>query len=188
MKKLRVIRERRFCPHHILLTAANIFLKHAEEDRRRGFHYQVAAILFSALTVEALANAYGERLLPDWNDRRSPIAKLRAVCTHLGIDFRPEKTPWSAVIWTVKFRNRIAHARPQFVKSDKVMSSVQFEKKGHDRPASKIETQITYANAKRSVDTVCQVGSMLIEKLPYEEYTGLVADAWNISTNSIPEE
>ena len=192
MRKLEVKRERRFLPHLVLLGAAYTFLKDAapEAKRLRASHYELGAIIFSALAFEALANAFGERLITDWEDSRraSPIAKLRVVCTHLKVDARFDRQPWSTALWLIKFRNKVAHAKPQFVKKNKLMSSEEFEKKGHDRPTSKIEAQVTYVNAKRSVEAVMDIGYALIKHLSPEEYAGLVADGWTVSATVKNEE
>ena len=58
------------------------------------------------------------------------------------------------------------------------LSEQEFEKRGHDRPPSEIEKQVTYAKAKHSVEAVMQIGYALFKQLPHEEYPGLVADGW----------
>lgn len=185
MRKLEVKRERRFLPHLVLLGAAHTFLKDAapEAKRLRASHYELATITFSALALEAMANAYGERLIADWKDfeSASPIAKLRVVCTHLKIDAHFDRQPWSTALWLIRFRNKVAHAKPQFVREDRLMSSEEFEKTGHDRPTSKIEAEVTYAKATNSLEAVMQIGRAFVKHLPFEEYAGLVADGWTVS-------
>ena len=79
-----------------------------------GWKYDaLTTLVFSALAIEALANAFGEKKINGWADfeMSSPMGKLRVVTGTLGIPFDPGKEPWATARWLVTFRNRIAHAR-----------------------------------------------------------------------------
>jgi hypothetical protein len=67
-ERLRVQRERDFSPHHVLLGAAYTALKDAEAKRSGYFNYELACITFSALALEALGDAFGEKFIPRWED------------------------------------------------------------------------------------------------------------------------
>jgi len=190
MKKVRVQRERSFCPHHILLDVAYTALKHAESKPHGWFHYEIMAIIFSALALEAMANAFGEKLISRWEDieRASPIRKLRVVCTNLKIEAQFDQEPWFTARWLVSFRNEVAHARPEPVKEEKMVTDEQYEQMRLERPASKIEAQVTLANAKRSFAAVSQIGYILCEKLSPKDIEGLLADGWTSRATHIPDD
>jgi len=79
---LQVERERNFSAHHMLLGAARMAMEDSNKQRPGWFYSDLIAITFSALSIEALCNAFGNRFVPDWKDfeSSSPIAKLRIIC------------------------------------------------------------------------------------------------------------
>lgn len=185
--QLRVRRERHFCPHHILLSTATTALKDAEAKHSGWFYSELTAITFSALAFEALVNAFGEQLIDRWSDYESatPIAKLRIISTYLDLSIDFSQEPWSVMLWLVKFCNKVAHAKPEKVTQDSVMTSEEYERKRKSCPPAKLESDITLANAKRSVESVAKILSLLCGKLPPEDLTGLLADGWSGQASQI---
>ena len=123
--KTRIEIEREFSAHHILLETAEKALKKAKDRQKIGVvHDQLIAMTFSALALEALANAFGRRLVPKWShfEMAPPIAKLRTVARQLEIDDREfEQEPRAAAVWLMSFRNKVAHAaRKSSLKQDYV--------------------------------------------------------------------
>ncbi len=190
MKKLQVQREREFCPHHILLDIAYYALEDAKEKRGSRFYFQLTAITFSALALEALANSFGNRLFEEWSDfeTASPVAKVRMVSKQLGIEHDFKKEPWSTVKWLVKVRNRVVHAKPEFVKVDSAMTQEEYEKIRTKFPESKLEKDITLSNARRSVKAVEDIFDEWCKHLSGEELGGLASDGWYGTTSPIIEE
>src|SRR6478736_259908 len=94
---IRVRQDRNFCPHHVLIGVAKSALERAQKKEPGWLYDELVAMTFSAMALEALANAFGERLVVRWKDYESasPIAKLRVVATRLEIPLPDlEKNPW----------------------------------------------------------------------------------------------
>ncbi len=187
MPQFKVERERDFHPHHILISAANTALDDAKAKRPGYLYYELTAIMFSALALEALANSFGDHLILRWKDYESssPIAKLRIVCDSLRIVVDFDHEPWSTVLWLVKFRNKVAHAKPESIRSEALMSEVEFEAKGRDMPESAMEKEISLPNAERSVTAVESILEMLYGKLDPYTASSLLMDGWSGSTSRI---
>jgi hypothetical protein len=185
MEKYRVEREREFKPHHILIGAAQIALESAEAKTPGWLYHELIAITFSALAFEALTNSFGERLVTRWGDfeSASPIAKLRIICSRLGVEPDFEKEPWSATLRLVKFRNKVAHAKPESISFDKTMTKEEFEKHRFEYPHSKLEMQINLKNAKSSVSAVDQILELFYPKLTDDEKYHLYSSGFSGSTS-----
>ena len=185
-KKFRVQREREFAPHHILYGAAQIALENAELKTPGWLYYELTAITFSALSLEALTNSFGEKLVTRWCDYESssPIAKLRIICSRLGVEPDFEKEPWATTLWLVKFRNKVAHAKPESINFDETMTDEDFQKIRFEFPQSKLEMQISLANAKRSVFAIVEIMNLFYPKLTLDEKNGLYFDGYSGSTSS----
>jgi hypothetical protein len=95
-----------------------------------------------------------------------------------------DKEPWSGARELIKFRNLIAHAKPQLVIEEKVMTQEEHDRRLFDVPESKLEKLINAANADRAVRTVQKIKDILIKKMQPEEKAGLVADGWSGHTTS----
>ena len=178
-KKVRVTRERPFSAHHMFIGAARVSIQDAENKKPGWFYDELTAMVMSALAVEALANAFGKRLLKDWEDfeSASPIAKLKLVCKELDLEFDRNKEPWSTIKWLSKFRNLVAHAKPELVTEDYISTPDEYEKKRMDMPKSALEKQVTLGNAKRAYEGVEKVKELLAKKVPPDESFGLYSDS-----------
>jgi len=86
-KRVRVQKKRDFEPQHLLVQVAEVALEDAQKKIPGWKNQELVAITFSALALEALANSFGNKLVSRWNDfeSSSPIAKLRIICSELGI-------------------------------------------------------------------------------------------------------
>mgnify|MGYP000061874318 CR=1 FL=1 len=180
-------RSREYHPHHTLLGAAYTNLELAER-KEPGWHYfELAAILFSGLAVEALANSFGSRYVTNWKDYESssPIAKLQIVSTAMGVDFDEQVTPWSNVRWLVKFRNRLAHAKPELVLHERNMTDAEWDKARNTVPESKLEIEVSPGNAKRAVDSAYAIRDLLGEKIPDDDFNSLLADGWSSNASAV---
>ncbi len=188
--KVRVQRDRDFAPHHILLGSANMALESAENKEPGWLYHELIAITFSALALEALTNAFGERLVERWKDfeSASPIAKVRMLAQKLEIEVNFAEEPWSAVLWLVKFRNSVAHAKPEAVKFDEIMTREEFEARRREYPKSKFELGISTANARRAVNTVESILDSFCEKVPPEDLRGLICDSFSGTASSVQGE
>ena len=69
-ERLLIFKERPFSAHHMLIGAARAALEDAESKRPGWFYAELMAMAMSALAVEALCNAIGERVVADWPSLR----------------------------------------------------------------------------------------------------------------------
>jgi len=120
-----------------------------------------------------------------WNDfeSASPIAKLRIICSRLGIEPNFEKEPWATTLWLVKFRNKVAHAKPESIRFDKTMTEEEFRKIRLEYPHSKLEMEINLKNAKCSVSAIDQILDLLYPKLTDDEKHYLYSSGFCGSTS-----
>ena len=186
MNRYHVKRTRDYYPHHTLLGAAYANLKLAEKKEPGWLYFEMAAILFSGLAVEAIANSFGERYVANWKDfeSASPIAKLQIVAKAMEVDFDEKVAPWCHARWMIKFRNRLAHAKPEAVIEEREMSKMELDNTSF-RPHSKIEKEITFQNAKRAVDTASSIRNLLCEKIPRGDLNNLRRDGWSSCASPI---
>jgi hypothetical protein len=186
-ERVRVKRERNFSAHHIFIGAARVAIEDAKAKKPGWFYSQLTAMVMCALAVEALANAFGKRMLIDWQDfeSSSPIAKLRLVCKELGLVFDEKNEPWATIRWLSKFRNLVAHAKPELVTEDYISTRDEYEKDRMKMPKSKLEAQVTLGNAQRAYRGVDKVKELLSQKVPPDESFGLYSDSC-LGSVSIP--
>jgi hypothetical protein len=184
-KKIRIRKERDFKPHHFLIYAADVGLIHAEgvTKEERGVStwtpHELSAIIFSAFALEAIGNSFGDKFVKRWKDfeSSSPIAKLRIVCMELKIDPDFGREPWATALWLVTFRNGVAHAKPNFIKTDDIISASEYTFWHlHFDPPSEIEKQITLENARRAVKAIREILDLFYLKIKPEERGSLFSD------------
>jgi hypothetical protein len=163
----------------MFIGAARVALEDAKKKQPGWFYSELTAMVMSALAVEALANAFGKRLVDDWEDfeASSPMAKLRLVCQELALEFDQQKEPWSTIKWLSKFRNLIAHAKPELVTEDYISTRDEYEKKLMEMPKSALERKITLKDAGRAYYGVEKLKEILSAKVPPEESFGLYSDS-----------
>jgi hypothetical protein len=190
--RLAVTSERLFSAHHILLRTANKALRDAELEPEI-LQHQLIAMTFSALALEALSNRLGEQSVSNWRhfERAPVIAKLRTVAGQLeieNVDFDQE--PWSGALWLVNFRNKVAHAKPEPLKATMVMTEEEFRKAEFDFPQSKLELEISLANAKRAVQIVRSILRSFFDssRVNFEDFEGILNDECSRSVSPLAEE
>jgi len=180
------VEERYYSAHHTLLLIAEQSLKRAQEKQPGWFNDAFICITFSALAIEAMANAIGDRAIPDWSEfeSASPTAKLRLLAEHLGLTYGKAE-PWSTIKWLAKFRNQVAHPKPELVTTEKIISESQRHERSGEPPDSKFERQITIENARRSFEAVYKAKRLLCAQLSPEISLGLETDGWHGSTTPL---
>ena len=182
---LKRTQERHFSAHNTLLHIAQIELEQAAPGNTGEFNHAFTAITFSALAVEALANAVGDRVVPEWKDYESasPYAKARLLAERLGIEYDKQHEPWPTIKWLCRFRNNVAHAKPEFVKREEIIPAATLDELRFDHPKSKLELEVTYENAKRAVKAVEDLKYMLTDRVGIDNRFGLPSDGWFTSTS-----
>lgn len=183
-QRFRKTQEREFFAHHMLLHAAGCQLKEAEASEVGQFNKCLAAMVLSSLAIEALANAVGSRIASDWStfERLGPLEKLDALVTEMDIPRDSTQEPWSVIRQLARFRNDIAHPKPEFVVEEKLLSEVGLEKTLFHSPKSELERQITVGNARRAHNAVNAPKGILTDALPKDKRFGIYVDAWSGST------
>ena len=184
---VRVQKKRVFEPQHLLMRVAENALEDAERKIPGWKNQEIIAVTFSALALEALANSFGCKLISRWDDfeSSSPIAKLRIICAELGISADWSTGHWGTALWLVSFRNKIAHARPQPITYDEIVSDEKFRRTFHDEPPSNLENQVNLGNAKRAVRAVDEIKWTFLSKLKAlkpGEYSSLYSDGFSGNT------
>jgi hypothetical protein len=186
-RKLKRIQERRFSAHHMLIRAAAIALERGKKKQPGWLFDELSAMTYSALAIEALCNSVGDLVISDWDkdfEMAPTAAKLRVLTKHLGIPYDKAKEPWSTAKDLGKFRNLVAHAKPQLIVEEEVMSQEEYDARLFDVPKSKLENQINSTNAARAVAAVERIKDIFIEKLDAEQKFGLTSDGWSGSTKA----
>lgn len=184
----RKTQERDFFAHHMLLHAAEREIEDAKASEVGRFNKCLAAMVLSALAIEALANAVGSRVASNWVvfERLNPIEKLASLAKELAFAYEATKEPWSAITQLARFRNDIAHPKPELVLEEKFLPEVALGTTFFDSPQSQIERQITLGNAERAHTAVLALKAILTDNLPEDKRFGIYADMWFGSTELAP--
>ena len=182
----RRVQQRHFSAHHTLLRVARYELVKAERKEAGWFDSTFVVLTFSALAIEALSNAIGDRIVPDWKDFESanPLAKIRLLAERLDLPYSSDSEPWKTIRWLGKFRNRVAHPKPEIILDDKLILEREVDNRPFDPPKSKLEREVTIVNARRAFEAVERVKLLFCEKIPTEDRSGLYLDSWSTSTSS----
>jgi hypothetical protein len=81
-------------------------------------------------------------------------AKIRLICTALGIDYDKGEAPWQQLQTLLTFRNAIAHGKPEKIVAKQRLRKSAYEKLVVNRvkePLSKFERVLTVENARASL-------------------------------------
>ena len=178
--KLVRTQSKTFSAHHMLMNAAFLQLEAARKTEVGQFNNWLASLTLSALSVEALANSIGDRMIPEWRDFESlnPFAKVRFLAEKLAIEFDRNVEPWGTICWLGTFRNRIAHAKPEELLETKMVTQDHLDREHFAVPHSKLERDITEGNADRAVEAVYALKKLLCSKLTHEQAFGIEIEAW----------
>jgi hypothetical protein len=180
--------ERPYSAHHLLRDTA-FRANEVAQKREPGWWFPALhAQVFSVLAIEAFCNTVGEKIIEDWRDYESAsiTAKLRTICGHLGIAYSREVEPWSAVRQMIAFRNLVAHAKPEDLVEDKVLTREQAEEQQFDRPESKLEKQLTLGNTARALKTCQDIIDIIQKPLDPETLYGISHDGCYSMSKLIP--
>lgn len=182
---IKVQSERFYSEHHRLLRIARHSLGNAKKKEPGWADDEFLAITLSALAIEAICNAVGQRAVNGWGDFEScnPTAKARIVCTRLHIEYDSSREPWATLRWLSKFRNLVAHPKAETVTESKVVSEQEHEQGTHrTAPKSKLEKLVTLQNAENAIKAVDAALSLFCENLSVEDRFGILGDMWSSSS------
>jgi hypothetical protein len=186
------VRERRhFSAHHMFLQTAKSAMERAEKDQYERQNSLLTVMVMCSLFVEAMCNAVGSRIVNGWADydRLSPWGKARLICAQLGAEFDPGKEPLQSLRWLLKFRNDFAHAKPEVVETDRVLTADEVDDMHRGRtswtPISKLEGQLSVEVAARAVRTAEKFKQLLVESLDFNSSQGIDGDGWSGSITPV---
>jgi hypothetical protein len=174
----------------MLIEVSERSYQRAIKEEPGWFYEALTTIAFSALAIEALCNSIGKRKIQDWEDfeSSSPNAKLRLLAKTLLIEYKKSDEPWITARWLFKFRNQVAHAKPEFIKEESIITQKQFQEREFNRPQSRLEKEINLRNAKKALDAAKNIKDILCDRIPPDEAFGLFADGWSGKTEAIEDD
>jgi hypothetical protein len=178
--RIEQVRERYYSAHNTFLHIAALELEVAKQGVVGEFNHALTSIMMSALAIEAMANAIGERALDDWADfeSSSPYAKVRLIAERYSLKASAQSEPWGTVKWLCRLRNRLAHAKPEKIRETTEVSQADCNNRDIRPPQSKLEKEISEENARRALEGVELMKHTICDVLPVEMKLGLVSDAW----------
>lgn len=93
-----------------------------EKDDRKGITFEcMACLLMCAFSFEAYINFLGAKLCKNWDEWQRFDNKLNQVLKQLGLKPDLTKRPYSAIHRVKKFRDTIAHGKPDEEEYDRVV-------------------------------------------------------------------
>ena len=178
MQETEVYKERHFVPYHYLLAIARIAVEQIEKKETGWYYSQIVAMTFSALAVEAIGNSFGNEFISNWRDfeSTSPIGKIRILCEHFKISYDKNSDPWKFLPFLFKFRNKIAHAKPENVIDTFTIHNNDIFEATKNPPKSKIDNLLSPINAKKSLDCAIDIKFILCNCLPLEKLKNFLSD------------
>lgn len=186
-------KNRTYSAHHLLLDTAQKSFRTISVPKGslpENWKNQVlVSIVISAFSIEAFSNAVGVKLLPTWNETHEcwkPLEKLGALCAAKSVPFNPQGELWASARWLFSMRNKIAHAKPESIVLERVLTvdehhGEQMRKPFAMHPTSKLESLLTVSNARRAVSTAEAVQRVVCSTLSTEEKFGVTSDSWTTS-------
>ena len=130
MSHVRIKVARKFVPHAMLLNAAARALESAKTKNEAFWWDWLSTLLYCSLSIEAIGNTYGETFIPQWRhfESASPLAKIRLVAERCGLQPHFGLHPWAIVPELIRFRNAIAHAKPEDIEVDEIHPEENYER------------------------------------------------------------
>ena len=175
VRLMKTKQERNFNAHHFLLHTALVALENAKNSKKVKKGYQLTVMIMCSLAVEAICNSIGVLIITDWNEWDPTLVKLENICKSLNVDFDKSIEPWSTAFCLQEFRNDIAHAKPELVRKERIITEEMFEQFMH-YPESKLERKVTQGNAQRAYDSIKELKNILCLAVPPDKAFGLYSD------------
>ena len=179
---------RYYSAHHMLIHVARSSNRVAQLGSNDDMPAILTAMTFTALAIEGLCNAVGFRTIKRWEDfeSASPNAKLRIIADELKIAYQPDEAPWAYARFLMRFRNKIVHAKPEDLKTERVLLADE-TLETISMPESRLEGLITRENSSNSIKTYDSLVKLLRSSIPAPHRHGLFSERWT-STLEFPAE
>ncbi|HYU69509.1 MAG TPA: hypothetical protein VEL09_09295 [Burkholderiales bacterium] len=112
--------------HNDLASAAfhfkSVIESRLEKDDRKGITFDcMACLVMSAFSFEAYINFLGSKLIEKWNERQRFDTKVEQVLDRLKVKPDWDKRPYSTIDRLKKFRDLVAHGKPDEEEYDKIV-------------------------------------------------------------------
>jgi hypothetical protein len=176
-KKYQVSKSRQVNTYYELWRTSYRLLRQAEEKHEGAYFPIMASLIFTAFTLEAYLNHIGKQIFGCWKDleRLSPRSKLNVLAEKLGIEKNDNEQPFQTVTELFDFRNKVAHGKTIFLKTEGEIRIVDSKLDDYIREPLEAEWEkyCTLTNAKRAREDV----EIIIRKL-HTAFTGSDADAF----------
>ena len=182
MAHAKIIIARRFKPHVLILNAAHRAYQCGQENPKEAWWSWLDTLVYCSLSIEAIGNAYGETLIPDWKsffESASPLAKIRLIAEHCDLEANFSIFPYSVLRDLIRFRNSFAHAKPENIETEKYCREEDCEKHLYRKPLSKLEGMVTEQFAKKSISAVYDVLAQFAGALPTRTVVELQFNDWS---------
>lgn len=184
MTELKVTQKRHYSAHNDLLRIGGNYLFACENDERWCGEGYFVCLVMCALAVESLCNTAGELVFKDWRvdfEMCSPKAKIRILCEKLNIEYSRDSEPFATIHWLLKFRNEIAHAKPESIMVEELIARSAYEElMSSGGPQSKLEKKITIENARNCLSSVEQFKEVLAGNMIEENAWIIQSDSWEM--------
>jgi hypothetical protein len=190
LKRLKRVQERHFSAHHLLLNTAWGARERAIKKQPGWRGDALVVMLCSAMAIEAMCNTIGERVVDEWKEdyeSSKPDAKIRILAAALKVDYQRDKEPWKTARWLFTFRNKVAHAKPERIVEEEILTQKQHDRRLFDTPQSKLERDITVPNATRALDAARKVLDRLASNMQPDDTVGILVDIWTGTTQAHSE-
>jgi len=195
MTRVRVNVKRKFLPHILLQRSVWHHLATAEKNQSGCYYEWFAAILSSALCVEAIGNTYGKVLIPKWKEviadlikkreGASPVKKLQLVAGRCGIAPDFANDPWSTARKLARFRDLICHAKREPFEFEEYRDLHNYGEALGTKLEADVEKTITKDFAKQSCKAVDQIISLFNKTLTDAERYELVLDGHEFTATAL---
>lgn len=187
MDKIKVTQRRHYSAHKMLLRTAEDLLLGKKYEERFCSDGDFIALVMSSLAIESLCNTVGDIIIKDWKDYESnnPKAKIRLICMELKIPYEKDDEPFKGLHWLIRFRNNIAHAKPEPLFDESSISRDEYiELQSTDGVQSKLEKMITIESAENAINSVRKLEEMIADRLPEEKKYLVSSDFLEMSCSS----
>ncbi len=142
-----------------------------KEDNDEGLMFKaMSCLIFSTFSLEANANYIGYKIFNNWDDyeKESLEDKLTLISDEIGLDFNKGKRPFQTVTLLVKFRNSLAHGKPDTVSVVKEFTGDPDKIAKFHYPQASWEEYCTTENALRAFEDVNTIWKEMLDKAGIE--------------------
>ncbi len=159
-------------PFRTMINASDFFLKNANSNENGSFLNCLASLVFAAFTLEAFTNSVGQTLYKCWGKniekRLSVSDKITLITEHLEIETDFSKMPWQDIKVLMRFRNQIAHPKPETLTDEGTIPHEEYEKKRITMIEADWEQFCTKENAEKKIKCVDDIIKKILSHENFE--------------------